>query len=170
MLDYIKQGVKDYNDDEEISQFLRKLLSKEAGDRSGLIYGIGHAAYTKSDPRAGILQSQARELANETGYSDDLKLLEAVERLAPCVLTDNGKKQAGSVCANIDLYSGLVYRMLHIPAELYTPLFAVARMAGLCSHRIEKMVTCNRIIRPAYKTLGGLREYIPLSEREALQL
>lgn len=170
MLDYIKQGVKDYNDDEEISQFLRKLLSKEAGDRSGLIYGIGHAVYTKSDPRAGILKSQARELANETGYSDDLKLLEAVERLAPCVLTDNGKKQAGSVCANIDLYSGLVYRMLHIPAELYTPLFAVARMAGWCAHRIEEMVTCNRIIRPAYKTLGGLREYIPLSEREALQL
>lgn len=170
MLDYIKQGVKDYNDDEEISQFLRKLLSKEAGDRSGLIYGIGHAVYTKSDPRAGILKSQARELANETGYSDDLKLLEAVERLAPCVLTDNGKKQAGSVCANIDLYSGLVYRMLHIPAELYAPLFAVARMAGWCAHRIEEMVTCNRIIRPAYKTLGGLREYIPLSEREALQL
>ena len=119
MLDYIKQGVKDYNDDEE---FLNSSVSfaKEAGDRSGLIYGRLRRL-PKSDPRAGILKSQARELANETGYSDDLKLLEAVERLAPCVLTDNGKKQAGSVCANIDLYSGLVYRMLHIPAELYTP-------------------------------------------------
>ncbi|NLN55445.1 MAG: citrate synthase [Clostridiales bacterium] len=165
MLDHIKAGVKDYNDDEEISNFLRLILQKKAGDGSGLIYGIGHAVYTKSDPRADILKKQAGDLAKETGYTDDMKLLEAVERLAPCILTDNGKKQSGSVCANFDLYSGIVYRMLGIPPELYTPLFAVARMAGWCAHRIEELMTCNRIIRPAYKTLGGVVEYTPISDR-----
>ena len=170
MLDFIKEGVRDYKDDEEISNYLRLIFEKKAGDRTGLIYGIGHAVYTKNDPRAVILKEHAADLARETGFDKDLSLLEAVERLAPAVLTDNGKKQAGSICANFDLYSGIVYRMLDIPSELYTPLFAVARMAGWCAHRIEEVMTCRRIMRPAYVTLGGFNEYIPLSERADIKL
>ncbi len=166
MLDFIKAGVRDYDDDEEITNFLKQILAKQAGDRTGLIYGIGHAVYTKSDPRAVLLKEYAAGLAREIGYGKDLQLLEAVERLAPAVLTGNGKKHEGSVCANFDLYSGLVFRMLDIPSELYTPLFAVARMAGWCAHRIEEVMTCRRIMRPAYVTLGGTTEYIPIAERD----
>lgn len=165
MLDAIKQEVTDVNDDEMINNALVRIKNKEIGDKSGLIYGIGHAVYTKSDPRAIILKHNCTELADVKGYGDEFKLLCAVERLAPAILADK-KGGINSICANVDLYSGLVYRMLDIPPELYTPLFAVARMAGWCAHRIEETVTCKRIIRPAYKSLALNLDYVPLNERK----
>ena len=164
MLDYIKAGVKDYGDDEEIAAFLRKIIAKEEGDRSGLIYGMGHAVYTISDPRADILKSRATALAEERGFADDLRLLDAVERLTPGVFAEK-KGSAKYICANVDLYSGLVYRILGIPPELYTPIFAVSRMAGWCAHRIEELVWGGRIIRPAYKSTSYPERYLPLNER-----
>lgn len=164
MLDYIKEGVKDWNDDEEISAFLEKILRKEAGDRSGLIYGMGHAVYTLSDPRAVILKESAASLADKKGLGDEFKLLKAVERLSPDVFA-KVKGSSKNICANVDLYSGLVYKMLGFPVDLYTPLFAVARIGGWCAHRIEEITTSKRIIRPAYKAVATPTKYIPLSER-----
>lgn len=165
MLDCIKKGVKNYSDDEEIKEFLAKLVKKEVGDRSGLIYGMGHAVYTLSDPRTTILKENASKLIIEKGFEDDFKLLDAVERLAPEVLISmKGDRKA--VCANVDLYSGLVYRMLGIPEELYTPLFAVARMAGWCAHRIEEVTSCKKIIRPAYRPILEGVVYTPISDRK----
>ncbi|MEG1016229.1 MAG: citrate/2-methylcitrate synthase, partial [Oscillospiraceae bacterium] len=163
MLDYMKEGIKDPCDDEEIKLFLTKLLNGEAGDGSGLIYGIGHAVYTKSDPRAVILRQNLEPLAIEKGLTDDFRLLCAVERLAPQLVSDI--KGVRNSCANVDLFSGLVYKTMNIPVDLYTPLFAVARMAGWCAHRVEEMMFGNRIIRPAYKYLGVERKYVPLAER-----
>ncbi|MDL2287206.1 citrate synthase [Eubacteriales bacterium OttesenSCG-928-G02] len=165
MLDYMKAGISDYNDDDEIYSYLKRIFAKEEGDKSGLIYGLGHAVYTKSDPRAVILKQNAMTLAKEKGYEQDFKLLDAVERLGPQILASK-KGASDNICANVDLYSGLVYRMLDIPPELYTPLFAVARMAGLCAHRIEEATTCKKIIRPGYKSLIGKNQYIPLNERK----
>ncbi len=165
MLDYIKAGVKDYSDDEEIKSFLKDILAKKSGDGSGLIYGMGHAVYTKSDPRAVILKENAKKLAVSAGYGDDFTILDAIERLSPELLAVNGKKQPGAICANLDLYSGLVYRVLGIPPELFTPVFAVARMAGWCAHRIEEVFTCNKIMRPAYLMLNNNNKYIKLSDR-----
>ena len=165
MLDYMKNEVKDYKDDEEIAAFLTKVIKKEAGDRSGLIYGMGHAVYTLSDPRALILREQARNLAFEKGYEREFTLLEGVERLAPQVFA----KQRGGIktmCANVDLYSGLVYRTLGINEDLFCPLFAIARIAGWCAHRVEEIVTGGRIIRPAYKSVIHPRSYVPLEERK----
>lgn len=164
MLDYMKAGISDYDDDEEIASFLRKIVAKEVGDGSGLIYGMGHAVYTLSDPRCKMLKSNAYSLAKENGYEDDYKLLDAVERLAPDVLMGI-KGNRGEICANVDLYSGLVYRMLRIPTDLYTPIFAVARMAGWCAHRIEECTTCKKIMRPAYKSVFGARDYIKMEDR-----
>jgi citrate synthase len=165
MLDCMKENVKDYNDDEEIKAFLNKLVNKEAGDRSGLIYGMGHAVYTLSDPRAITLKENALKLVKEKGFEDDFKLLDAVERLSPAILL--GKNPGKSaISANVDLYSGLVYRMLGIPEDLYTPLFAVARMAGWCAHRIEEVTACKRIIRPAYRPILEGVTYVPLSDRK----
>ena len=164
MLGYIKQGVKDWNDDDEILSFLIKILNRQAGDGSGLIYGMGHAVYTLSDPRAVILKDRAGKLAAKTPYAGEFGLLEAVERL-----TAEAFRRARGIdriiCANVDLYSGMVYKILHIPPELYTPLFAVARTAGWCAHRIEEATTGNRIMRPAYKAVAVEQPYIPLSER-----
>lgn len=164
MLDAIKEGVRDWNDDEEIAAFLKKLIHKEAGDRTGLIYGMGHAVYTLSDPRAVILKEAARGLAEKKGLGPDFRLLEAVERLTPGVFADV-KENGKAMCANVDLYSGLVYRTLGIREELFTPLFAVARMAGWCAHRIEELLTGGRIIRPAYKAISQPQPYLPLEER-----
>jgi citrate synthase len=164
MLEYIKEGVKDWNDDDEIHEFLKKIMHKEAGDGSGLIYGMGHAVYTLSDPRAIILKDNARTLAQKRNMVDDFKILEAVERLTPKVFAV-AKGENRLICANVDMYSGLVYEMLGIPSELYTPLFAISRIAGWCAHRIEEMTTSNRIIRPGYKSVATLQEYIPLCER-----
>lgn len=165
MLDYIKEGVRDWNDEEEVERFLTRIINREAGDRSGLIYGMGHAIYTLSDPRAVILKQSAYKLAEQKGLGEDFRLLEMVEKLTPKIFAKvKGINKA--ICANVDLYSGLVYRTLGICEDLFTPLFAVARMAGWCAHRIEEITTGNRIIRPAYKSLSPLRSYIPLNERE----
>ncbi len=164
MLDCMKEHIRDSFDDEEITAFLQKLLRKEVGDRSGLIYGMGHAVYTKSDPRAKILKANAEKMAMEKGYEVDFRLLDAVERLSPAVMS--GKRNINTICANVDLYSGLIYRMLSIPSEMFTPLFAVSRTAGWCAHRMEELATCRKIIRPAYRANLDQLPYVPLAERK----
>ena len=164
MLDEIKANVKDKNDDEEITAYLRKILAKEAGDGSGLIYGMGHAVYTKSDPRAVILKAEAEKLVVQKGFEEDFKLLNSIERLSPALLNSKMIDDTG-ICANVDMYSGLVYRMLGIPRELFTPLFAVARMSGWCAHRLEEIQTCRRIMRPAYRPLFHKVDYVDLKDR-----
>ena len=159
MFDNIKANVKNPRDDDELSSYLLKLLRKEAGDGSGLIYGMGHAVYTKSDPRAVLLKQYAREQAYEKGYGDDFDLLESIERLTPDIF-HAFKGTSQEMCANVDLYSGLVYRMLGIPTEMYTPLFTIARVTGWCAHRMEEYMTAGKIIRPAYKCIAKPREFI----------
>ena len=165
MLDEIKAGVRDYKDDEEIAHYLKRQLNKEVGDRSGLIYGMGHAVYTLSDPRATILRKAAEEHCDMFGMREDFELLHAVERLAPALL-QNKMQDGNAICANVDLYSGLVYRMLDIPQEMFTPLFAIARLSGWCAHRLEEIITCRRIMRPAYRTFHGRLPYIELEDRK----
>lgn len=165
MLDDIKANVRDSRDDEEVKAYLQKMLNKEAGDGSGKIYGVGHAVYTLSDPRATILRKAAEEHCDTFGMRDDFNLLHAVERIAPELL--QSKMQDGNaICANVDLYSGLVYRMLGIPTELFTPLFAIARLSGWCAHRLEELITCRRIMRPAYRPFHGTVPYIDLKDRK----
>ena len=164
MFQYIEDGVRDWTDEEEVSAYLGRLMDKEAGDRSGLIYGMGHAIYTLSDPRAVLLKKYAKGLAESKGMLDEFQLYEAVERLTPRVMAAHGQRKV--VCANVDLFSGFVYKMMGIPMELYTPLFAMARMVGWCAHRIEELFTPGgRIIRPAYKVVAPLRPFVPLEER-----
>jgi len=163
-LDEMKANIKNVHDDAEISDYLRKIFNKEAGDGTGLIYGMGHAVYTKSDPRAKILKAEAEKLVDVKGFRDDFTLLDAIERLSPEIL--NSKMVDGTgICANVDMYSGLVYRMLGIHRELYTPLFAVARMSGWCAHRLEEIQTCHKIMRPAYRPMYKKRDYVKLSDR-----
>ena len=164
MLEYIKAGVHDWNDDDEIRRFLTRMIRREEGDRSGLIYGMGHAVYTLSDPRAVILKKNAIALAEKKGFGAEFRLLEAVERLTPEVFArEKGSHKA--MCANVDMYSGLVYRSLGIHPDLFTPLFAIARMPGWCAHRIEEILTGGRIIRPAYKAIAKPQPYEPLAQR-----
>lgn len=163
-LDYMMNTLKDPKDDEEVCDLLRKIIRKEAGDGMGLIYGIGHAVYTLSDPRAQILKNHSRELAYQKGYDVEYELLCSIERLAPKVFAEE-KRGPKKVCANVDLFSGLIYRMLGISEDLFTPLFAVARIPGWCAHRVEEVVYANRIIRPAYKYVGHEQDYYPLDER-----
>lgn len=166
MLDCIKKNVKNWEDEGEVADFMVKLLRKEAGDRSGLIYGMGHAVYTLSDPRAVILKRKAFEMAKGREIEAEFRLLDLVERLTPELM----KKIRGIdkvMCANVDMYSGLVYRMLGIPDELFTPLFASARMVGWSAHRMEELLTGKRIIRPAYKAITKPKQYIPICERRA---
>lgn len=165
MLECIKSEVHNWNDEGEIKDCLSRIVRKESGDRSGLIYGMGHAVYTTSDPRAKILKEFSRTLAQKKGMGHELELIESVERLAPEVLL-NEKKITEKICANVDLYSGFVYRLLGIPAEIYTAFFAAARMAGWCAHRLEECCGSNsRIIRPAYKTQCARNPYVPLQNR-----
>ncbi|MDE6149305.1 MAG: citrate synthase, partial [Ruminococcus sp.] len=164
MHDCIKENVSNWNDEGEVADFLRKILRKEAYDKSGLIYGMGHAVYTLSDPRAVILKDNAKKLAMGTEFEAEFNLLETVERLTPELFAEV-KGDNKVMCANVDMYSGLVYRMLGIPDDLFTPLFAVSRMAGWCAHRFEELVTGKRIIRPAYKAVSREREYTPINER-----
>ena len=164
MFDSIRPLVNDVNDDDEVRAVLLKVLNREVGDGLGKIYGMGHAVYTKSDPRAVMLKKYAQRLAIDRGFGDDFKLLEQIERLTP-ELFNEFKGFNKPMCANVDLYSGLVYRMLDIPPEMYTPLFAVARVAGWCAHRIEETQTANKIIRPAYKCIAKPNLYIPLDKR-----
>ncbi len=160
----IKANVRNWQDDEEVSAYVRRILKGEVGDHSGLVYGMGHAVYTLSDPRAVILKKSARRLAEQKGMLDELELMEAVERVTPGAFQDvTGSEKI--MCANVDMYSGLIYQMLDIPADLFTPLFAIARITGWCAHRMEEVLTGGRIYRPAYKPLIHHRQYIPLEER-----
>ena len=165
MFEDMKEQVKDWKDEDEVRHYLQALLDKQAFDKAGLIYGMGHAIYTLSDPRAVLLKRFARSLAETKGMLDEFELFERVERLTPEVLrTVKGEEKV--VCANVDLFSGLVYKMMGIPMELYTPLFAVARMVGWCAHRIEEVCQpANRIIRPAYKAVAPMRAFVPLDQR-----
>ncbi|MGN1416495.1 MAG: citrate/2-methylcitrate synthase [Oscillospiraceae bacterium] len=160
----VKENVRNWEDEGEVADFLRKILRKEAGDGSGLIYGMGHAVYTLSDPRAVILKEYARSMAEGTEFEKEFHLLESIERLTP-QLFEEEKGNGKVMCANIDMYSGFVYTMLGIPEDLFTPLFAVSRMAGWCAHRFEEICTGRRIIRPAYKSVLKEKEYIPLDQR-----
>lgn len=164
MFEDIKSNVSDWNDDDEISAYLSKLLNKEAFDKSGLIYGIGHAVYSLSDPRAVIFKEYVKKLAQEKEFEKEFELYSKVEKLAPEVIAKVRKMYKG-VSANVDFYSGFVYRMLNIPQEMFTPLFAVSRMAGWSAHRIEEIANAGKIIRPAYKSVCKHRDYISLPER-----
>ncbi|MGM9536782.1 MAG: citrate/2-methylcitrate synthase [Candidatus Onthomonas sp.] len=164
MMDYIAETVHDWKDDDEISACLSGLLRRAGFDQSGLIYGMGHAVYTLSDPRAKVLKKFSRNLAVQKGMEERLNLIESVERLTPQVFYRvTGKDKV--MCANVDLYSGFVYDMLNIPEELYTPLFATARMVGWCAHRMEEVFSGGKIIRPAYKAIGPRSPFIPLDDR-----
>ncbi|MFZ3102952.1 MAG: citrate/2-methylcitrate synthase [Desulfitobacteriaceae bacterium] len=164
MFEEIKAALKDWDDDQEIERYLTQILSKDAFDRSGLIYGIGHAVYSISDPRAVILKDNVAQLAREEGLEDEFKLYANVERLAPQVIAKFNKMYKG-VSANVDFYSGFVYRMLNIPIEMFTPIFAIARIVGWSAHRIEEIVNAGKIIRPAYKSVAPRRDYIMMNER-----
>ncbi|MFZ0472028.1 MAG: citrate synthase [Bacteroidales bacterium] len=167
MMEDMKANVKNWKDEEEVKAHLLKILNKKANDFSGKIYGIGHAVYTISDPRAAILKSKAKELAIEKGRLDEFELYSLVERLTPEVFrVFKGEKSTKVVCINVDFYSGFVYSCLDISKELYTPLFAIGRVSGWCTHRIEELTfSAKRIIRPAFKNVFGKQEYIPISNR-----
>lgn len=168
MMEDMKTHVKDWKDEEEVKAHLLKILNKKANDLTGKIYGIGHAVYTISDPRAAILKTKARELAIEKGRLEEFELYSLVERITPEVFrVFKGEKSTKVVCINVDFYSGFVYACLDISKELYTPLFAIARVSGWCTHRIEELTfSAKRIIRPAFKNVYGKHEYIPLSMRD----
>ena len=165
MMDDIRAHVKDYKDKDEIAAYLRKILHGEAFDGKGLIYGIGHAVYSKSDPREVIFKKFVDKLAAEKGRDEDLILYDNIAELAPVIIEDD-RPVLKAVSPNVDFYSGFVYDMLGIPKELYTPLFAVARIAGWSAHRIEELLTADKIIRPAYKSLVTNREYEPRDSRK----
>jgi len=164
MMEDLMKNVEDYYSDEQIEEYLTKVVKKEANDKSGLIYGFGHAVYTLSDPRAVILKQKAKDLAEESGNTEIFQLYDRVERIAPKVF-EKIKKSDKIVCANVDFYSGLVYKMLRIPKDLYTPLFAMARIAGWSAHRIEELIFKPRIMRPAYKNVCHKQEYIRMEDR-----
>lgn len=164
MFEDIKKHIKDWKDDEEIEDYLEKILEKQTFDRRGLIYGMGHAVYTISDPRQIILKGAVQKLAKAEGYDEDFELYERVERLAPQVIGKKRKIYKG-VASNVDFYSGLLYSMLDIPCELYTPMFATARIAGWSAHRLEEIVNGGKIIRPAYMSISTMKDYTPLEKR-----
>ena len=164
MHDCIKENVSNWEDEGEVADFLRKIIRKEAYDKSGLIYGMGHAVYTLSDPRAVLLKKYAKRMAEGTEHEKEFNLLDTVERLVPEIFAEE-KGSDKKMCANVDMYSGFVYRMLGIPEDLFTPLFAVSRMAGWCAHRFEELVTGRRIIRPAYKAVAKEKPYVPIDQR-----
>jgi len=164
MMDEIKTRVKDWSDEDEIADYLQKILDKDAFDRSGLIYGIGHAIYSISDPRAVLFEGFVEKLSADKGLTDEYKLYSNVARIAPKLIASQRKMYKG-VSANIDFYSGFVYEMLGLPREMFTPIFAVSRIAGWSAHLLEESVSGGRIIRPAYKSITPMTEYIPLSDR-----
>jgi citrate synthase len=165
MIKDIKQNVKNLDDDEELRSYLIKILDKQAFDNAGLIYGMGHAVYSISDPRAKIFQGYAELLAKEKGRMKDYDLYRRIEEMAPALICERKHAFTG-VSANIDFYSGFVYNMLGIPEELYTPLFAMARVVGWSAHRIEELVNSGKIIRPAYQSVMSERQYLPIEKRE----
>jgi len=164
-MDEIKRCVHDWRDQKKVVAYLEKIADKKAGDRTGLIYGLGHAVYTISDPRAQLLRKKARELARAKGRQDEMALFETIEECGPAIVKSRHPR-AEDVCANVDLYSGFVYDMLGIPKDLYTPLFAVARCVSWCAHRMEELVNHGPIIRPAYKPLFRPRKYVQLKDRK----
>ena len=164
MMNEIMYNVKDWTDEDEISAYLNKILNKEAYDRSGLIDGIGHAVYSISDPRARVFKGFVEKLAEEKGTTDEYGLYSRIERLAPQIIAQHRKMYKG-VSANVDFYSGFVYKMMGLPQELYTPIFAVARIAGWSAHRIEELVNVNKIIRPAYMSVCEEKPYVNLEDR-----
>ncbi len=165
-MDEIKDALPDWGDEGAIADYLRKILRKEAGDGSGLIYGLGHAVYTLSDPRATLLKEKARELAETKERMEEFRLYEAIERLGPQIFNE-GREKTKELCANVDFYSGFVYDMLNIPVDLYTPLFAISRVVGWSAHRLEELVNGGPIVRPAFKAITGKgpRPYVPLAGR-----
>jgi len=166
-LRYFKEHLSDPEDEGQVADLIRKVLRREAGDGAGLVYGMGHAVYTLSDPRAVLLKEKAFELARGREIEADFRLLDTIERLTPELVKEKSAHAAAkNICANVDLYSGLVYQMLGIPADLLTPMFAVSRIAGWAAHRIEEVLTGGRIIRPAYKSVSKAAKYIPLVERK----
>ena len=165
MMEDIRAHIKDYHDEEEIEHYLDKILNKEAFDKKGLIYGMGHAVYSLSDPRERVFKGFVEQLANAKGRAEDMALYNNIERIAPMLIAKERKIFKG-VSPNVDFYSGFVYDMLDIPKELYTPLFAIARIVGWSAHRIEELVTTDKIIRPACKSLVTKREYVDRSHRD----
>lgn len=165
MLDYLKSAVKDWNDEREIETYITRILGKEAFDKAGLVYGIGHAVYTKSDPRTVLLKEMARELAAEKGRSAEFEFMERVEKVAiETVYKMKGRHKI--LCANVDFYSGFVYNCIGIPREIYTPLFAMSRIVGWCAHRNEELnFEGRRIIRPAYRCVTDERDYVKMADR-----
>lgn len=164
MFDDIKAHISDWKNEDEVAAYLQKILNKEAFDHTGLIYGMGHAVYTLSDPREVILKKFAKKLAEEKGMMEEFELYDLVERLAGRLVMEH-RRLFKNVCANVDFYSGFVYSMLGIPQELFTPIFAIARMPGWSAHRLEELINANKIIRPAYKYVGHHTEFIPIEER-----
>ena len=160
----LKANVKDWESDEEITEYLQKVLNKEAFDHAGLIYGMGHAIYSVSDPRAEVLKGFVESLAKEKGRMKDYRLYSMVEWMAPQVIAEERRIYKG-VSANVDFYSGFVYSMLGIPEELFTPIFAIARMPGWSAHRLEELINANKIIRPAYKYVGHHTDFVAFDER-----
>ena len=163
-MDEIKAKVKDWRKESDVVAYLEKIADKKAGDGSGLIYGLGHAVYTISDPRAQMLKKKTRELAKAKGRENEMRLFELVEEKGPSIIKARHPR-AEEVCANVDLYSGFVYDMLGIPRDLYTPIFAIARCVSWCAHRMEELINPGPIIRPAYKPLFRPRKYVPLKDR-----
>ena len=164
MMQDLRSEVKDVTDRDEVESYLKKLLHKEAFDRKGLIYGMGHAVYSKSDPRAEIFKRFVRQLSEEKGRMEEFALYSMIEELGPKVITEERRIYKG-VSANIDFYSGFVYSMLDLPIELYTPIFAISRIAGWSAHRLEDLINAGKIIRPASKNVAPRREYIPMEQR-----
>lgn len=164
-LDEMLENIKNTEDEEEVREYLRKIMRRQAGNHTGLIYGIGHAVYTKSDPRAQILKKYSKDLAYKKGFKKEYDLLCLIEKLGPGVFKEE-KGLSKNICANMDLYSGLVYRILGISEDLFTPIFAISRVAGWCAHRMEEVEFANRIIRPAYRYIGSPQDYVPIDERE----
>jgi citrate synthase len=167
MMEDMKKHVKDWSNEIEVEEYLLRILNKKANDFSGKIYGIGHAVYTISDPRATLLKEKARELAIEKGRLEEFELYSLVEKITPEVFrVFKGEKSTKVVCINVDFYSGFVYSCIGIPRELFTPLFAIARVPGWCTHRLEELTfSAKRIIRPAFKNVYGKHEYIPMNDR-----
>ena len=164
MFEDMKVNIKDWEDEEEVSRYLRALLHKEVFDKSGLIYGMGHAVYSLSDPRANIFKRFVKNLSEEKGLTKEYGLYSKVEKLAPKVIAEERKTYKG-VSANIDFYSGFVYSMLGLPLQLYTPIFAIARISGWCAHRIEELINTDKIIRPAYMNVAERKRYVDLMDR-----
>ena len=164
MFDDLKSNIKDWENEDELSEYLQGLLDKKGFDRSGLIYGMGHAVYSESDPRAVILKEYAKRLSEEKGLSEEFALYDRVETIAAKLIAQH-RKTLKTVSANVDFYSGFVYKMLKLPTEIFTPIFAISRISGWSAHRIEELVNNGKIIRPAYKFVGRHKEYVSIEER-----